>query len=154
MEIKSIAIIFPLLAAVSWALTYAINGRNYEYLTVPTGLVLMGTAAFIAAFAVSFILKSPIDLSPLFKNNDIWLWMGLVAAIFASTFLHLSLRYTSATYAALGESAYLVLIPIFTFLLFGQKQWNNSIIIGGAFVLLGLYFVVSGQLQKSPPPGG
>jgi drug/metabolite transporter (DMT)-like permease len=153
MEIKNVAIIFPFLAAISWALTYSINGRNYQFITVPTGLVLMAGGSFLAAFLVSAITKTSIDFTPLFKNNDIWLWMAPLAVIFASAFLHMSLRYTSASYAALGEVSYVLLTPLFAWLLFGQKQLNTSMAIGAFFILVGLYFVISGQAQKSALPG-
>jgi drug/metabolite transporter (DMT)-like permease len=153
MELKNIAIIFPFAAAISWALVYSINGRNYQYLTVPTGLMLMAVGSILAAFLVAAITKTSIDFTPLFKNKDIWLWIAPFAAIFASAFLHLALRHTSASYAALGEVSYVLLTPFFAWLLFGQKQLNTSMAIGALFMLIGLYFVISGQAQKSALPG-
>jgi malonyl CoA-acyl carrier protein transacylase len=39
MELKSFAIYLPLIAAIGWAIVYSVNARNYEVITVPTGLM-------------------------------------------------------------------------------------------------------------------
>lgn len=150
MDIKNYAILLPLLSAVAWGVVYAVNGRNYQFITVPTGLMLQAGAMVVAAIVIAALLKAPVDFSPLLKNKDPWLWAAPVFAVFASGFLHLALQQTSATYAALGEAGYILLTPLFAWLLFGQKQWNGSMLIGACFIAVGLYFVVSGQAQKTP----
>jgi drug/metabolite transporter (DMT)-like permease len=150
MDLKSIAIYLPIMAAFCWAVVYTVNARNYEVISVPTGLMAQGLGMLGASFLASFLLKTPIDFTPFFNHpQKIWFWVVPVTVIFASCFLHLSLKYNSATYTGLVEILYVILIPMFAYLLFGQKQVNLSMLIGGALMLSGIGFVVYGQMQKS-----
>jgi drug/metabolite transporter (DMT)-like permease len=150
MDLKSIAIYLPIMAAFCWAVVYTVNARNYDVISVPTGLLAQAIGMIGASLLASFLLKTPIDFAPFFEHPQrIWFWVVPVTVIFASCFLHLSLKYNSATYTGLVEILYVLLIPIFAYLLFGQKQLNTSMIIGGALMLSGIGFVVYGQIQKS-----
>ncbi len=150
MELKSIAIYLPICAALCWAFIYTVNARNYEIITVPTGLAAQGIGMLGAAWLANVLLKSPLDFAPFFSHaQKWWFWSVPVAVVFASCFLHLSLKLNSATYTGLVEILYVILIPLFAYLFFGQKQLNLSMIIGGLLMLSGIGFVVYGQLQKA-----
>lgn len=150
-DVKTIAIYLPILAAICWAFIYTVNARNYEIITVPTGLAAQGIGMLGAAALAGAMLKSPIDFTPFFSHPEkLWFWSVPVAVIFASCFLHMSLKLNSATYTGLVEILYVILIPLFAYLFFGQKQLNLPMIIGGMLMLSGIGFVVYGQLQKSP----
>ncbi|MDX1921959.1 MAG: hypothetical protein SFW65_02375 [Alphaproteobacteria bacterium] len=150
MELKNIAIYLPIFAALGWAFVYTVNARNYDVISVPTGLAGHGIGMLGAAVLVSLLLKSPIDFTPFFTHeHKPWLWSVPLAVIVASSFLHLSLKLNSATYTGLVEILYVILIPLFAYLLFGQKQLNTSMVIGGLLMLSGIGFVVYGQLQKA-----
>lgn len=151
LDIKSIAIVFPIISSIGWGLIYAINGRNYETITVPTGLIAQGVGMILAGLCVSAALKSPVDFLPYFNHTQkFWFWLAPLLTIMASGFLHLSLRYTNATYTGLVDIIYVLLIPIFAYLLFGQKQWSPHILVGGAVMIVGLVIIVLGQAQKTP----
>jgi drug/metabolite transporter (DMT)-like permease len=150
MELKSIAIYLPVLASLGWAFVYTVNARNYEVITVPTGLMAQAFGMIGASFLASFLLKAPIDFAPFVTHeHKVWFWAVPLVVILASCFLHLSLQMNSATYTGLVEILYVVLIPIFAYVLFGQKQLNMPMLIGGALMLSGIGFVIYGQLQKS-----
>ncbi len=150
MDLKNIALFLPAIGAVLWAVAYAVNARNYEVITVPTGLVAHGLAIVVAGFLTRFLLKTPIDFMPFFEHPEkFWFWLAPAAVIFASIFLHLSLKMNSATYTGLMEILYVIFIPIFVYWFFSQNQINLPILIGGALMLAGVSFVFYGQLQKS-----
>ena len=150
MELKSFAIYLPVIAALGWAVAYAVNARNYEVISVPTGLIAHGAAIVVAGLLVSAAMGMQIDFTPFITHSEkFWFWLAPVAVVVASTFLHLSLKMNSATYTGLIEMLYVVLIPIFTYLFFGQKQFNTPMLIGGVLMLVGVGFVFYGQLQKS-----
>lgn len=151
MDLKPIALYLPIFAAFCWAVVYTVNARNYDTITVPTGLLAQAFGMMGAAVLCSVILKAPIDFTPFFEHpQKIWFWVVPCAVIFASSFLHLSLRYNSATYTGLVEILYVILIPLAAYVLFGQKQLNASMMMGGALMLSGIGFVVYGQMQKNP----
>jgi drug/metabolite transporter (DMT)-like permease len=150
MELKSIALYLPVMGAVLWAIAYAVNARNYEEITVPTGLIAHGLAIVTAGFLTHWILKTPIDFTPFFAHPEkFWFWLAPAAVVFASMFLHLSLKMNSASYTGLAEMLYVIFIPIFAYLFFGHKELNLSMLIGGALMLVGVGFVFYGQWQKS-----
>jgi drug/metabolite transporter (DMT)-like permease len=150
MDLKSFALYLPVLAAIGWAVVYTVNARNYEVITVPTGLLAQAIGMVGASLVAAYLLKSPIDFAPFFDHPQrFWFWLVPIAVIFASCFLHMSLKLNSATYTGLVEILYVILIPIFAYVLFGQRQLNTSMIIGGALMLVGIGFVFYGQLQKS-----
>ncbi len=149
-DVKTIAIYLPIIAAFCWAFVYTVNARNYDVITVPTGIAGHGIGMLGAAWLASLILKTPIDFMPFFTHPEkLWLWSVPLVVVVASFFLHLSLKLNSATYTGLVEILYVILIPLFAYLLFGQKQLNVPMIIGGMLMLSGIGFVVYGQLQKA-----
>ena len=150
MELKNIALYLPIVAALGWAVVYTVNAHNYQFITVPTGIMVHALGMMVAAFVTSFVLNTPIDFSPyVASSGKFLLWVVPVAVMFASALLHLSLKYNSATYTGLVEILYVILIPVLAYLFFGQKQLNLPMLIGGALMLSGIGFVVYGQLQKS-----
>ncbi len=149
MELKSFTLYLPVIAALGWAVVYAVSARNYETLTVPTGLMLHGFGIVAAGLLLSAALKLPIDFSPLLSHpQKFWFWLVPVTVLIASLALHLSLKLNSATYTGLVEILYVILIPLFAYMFFGQNQLNTPILIGGALMLVGVGFVFYGQLQK------
>ena len=150
MELKNFALYLPLVAAIGWAVVYAVSSRNYEQITVPTGLITNGLGVVAAGFLTAWVMKTPIDFSPFLSHpQKFWFWVVPVAVLVASVALHLSLKMNSATYTGLIEILYVVLIPLLTYLFFGQNQINTPVLIGGALMLVGVGFVFYGQLQKS-----
>ena len=150
MELKSFAIYLPVIAAIGWAVVYAVNARNYEFISVPTGLITHGLGIVAAGFFTSWVMSMPIDFTPFFTHPEkFWFWVVPVAVLIASVALHLSLKMNSATYTGLVEILYVILIPLLTYLFFGQNQINTPMLIGGALMLAGVGFVFYGQLQKS-----
>ncbi|NDE90258.1 MAG: hypothetical protein EB059_03850 [Alphaproteobacteria bacterium] len=150
MELKNITIYLPLLAGIGWGLAYVINARNYEVITVSSNLIAGGIGVIIAGFIVSLLLNEKIDFTPFFTHPQRgWFWISPTIALLATIALQVSLKFNSATYTGLAELIYVILIPIFAYFLFGQKQLNTTMLIGGALMLCGVGFVVYGQLQKS-----
>lgn len=150
MEMKSFAVYLPFFAAIGWGAFYAINARNYEVLSVPTGLVMQALSLICSALIISMVLKTPIDFSPFVTHpQKMWFIIVIGVGILASASLHLSLKFNTATYTGLVEILYVILIPLFAYLFFGQKQLNLSMMIGGALMLSGAAVIIIGQLQKS-----
>ena len=55
----------PLASALFWGLSYSLNGRNYAYISVPTGMIVQACAMIVAALIISAWLKMPVDFSPM-----------------------------------------------------------------------------------------
>jgi drug/metabolite transporter (DMT)-like permease len=149
MDAKTAYLVFPFIAAAGWAVLYSVSGRNYNVISVPTGVFMSGMAYVLAAFVLAFFLKQPVEVGSMFKSgpNTLLLWAAPAACLVGACFQHLSIKYVSATYAAVGEIAYVVLTPLFVFWFFSQKEWNTEILVGGALILAGLGVVVFGQHQ-------
>jgi len=154
MESKSIYIAFPFIAMVFWGLLYATNGRVYQTVTVPTNVFMMGASYIVVAFLIGLIYKTPLDFTPYLTSPDrFWLWFAPLCAMGGMGFLHLGIKHVSSSYAALAEIGYVVLTPVFAYLLFKQKHLNSTMIIGAVIILIGTAFVVVGQMQKTPVSG-
>lgn len=149
-DIKAIAPFLGLVAAIGWGFIYAVNERNYGYITVPTYLLIQAAACAGAAFFVAFLTQTQIDFKPLFTHPErAWIWAAAIAFIFAVSSLQLGIRHTSATYTALTEIAYVILTPLFAYFLFGAKQWNSTMLLGAIFMFIGLGLVIYDQMRKS-----
>ena len=151
MDTKHLAILFPLLSSVFWGLTYALNGRNYGFISLHTGMIITAIGYLFAAALIGIVYKTPPDFTPFFSEpKNLWLWAALPSTMLAASFLHLGIKNVSPSYAAIAEVAYVIFTPVFAYVLFGQKQWSPSMLIGAAFIFIGLFIVVFGQAQKSP----
>jgi drug/metabolite transporter (DMT)-like permease len=148
MDSTRLYIAFPFIAMVFWGLLYATNGRVYQTISVPTNVFVLGASYMVAAFIIGLIYKTPIDLAPYITSPDrFWLWFAPLCAMVAIAALHLGIKYVSSSYAALAEIGYVVLTPVFAYLLFNQKHLNGTMMIGAVIILIGTAFVIFGQLQ-------
>jgi len=58
-------------------------------------------------------------------------------------------KHISPTYAAIGEVAYPIFVPIFAYLLFREKQWDWSTIAGGGLIFMGLFILIFSKIRGS-----
>jgi drug/metabolite transporter (DMT)-like permease len=150
MELKSLTFLLPIISAICWALVYVISAKSYQVVSIPTNLLALNLGMIPALLLWAFLFKEPIDFSPYFNHPQrFWLWAVILISTLGVVALHMSLRATNATYTALIESLYLVLAPLFAYLLFQEKQWSTSTLIGGAFILVGIAFIMRDKLHVS-----
>lgn len=151
-DIKSIAPFLGLLVALGWGFNSAVTAQNYaaRLVNIPTDIMAIGLAVILAGFSMSFFLNQPIQLG-LFVTSPgrIWLWATALSFAACMTLIRLSFAETNATYTVLLECSYALFTPLFSWLLFQQKQLTLPMMIGGAFILIGVFLVMSSQIQKT-----
>ncbi len=143
--------VFPIFAAVLYGLNYAILGKILQTVSIPT-FIFYSTAIGIlfAATAVLFNYDSTDFTMPIVSPQTALLLFIAVGASWAGwLFTSFVTKDISPTYAAIGEIAYPIFVPIFAYLLFQEKQWDWPTIIGGALIFLGLFVMIFSKMRAA-----
>lgn len=154
MTLKSLLILLPFLSAICWSATYVLNSEILKTVSLPTSLVMVNGVCALCGVLFAVLFRDKIDFSPYFLHEKRMLfWAAPVVAGLGSIVLQLSLREVNATYTVLIESAYIFFTPLFAYLFFGYRQWNTSILWGGAFIFTGIAIIVLDKTKQVPPTG-
>ncbi len=134
-------VIFALSASLFWGLTYVLDEKIYEKVSVITSLAITSFFAFIVLFIVSYFtgnLKT--DVQQIITNKGLFILViaGTVTLIIAELFIGFSISSKNATLAGLIEISYPIFIAITAYVLYKENQLNLSTIIGGVLVFLGV----------------
>ena len=144
--------VLPIIAAIFWALHYVLFERLLENVSMATFTLISAVIGFSLAFAIASVEGDPISFSPFADNKIILLMVVLmITQVIATLATNYAIKFVSATYAAIGEVSYPLFIPVFGFVLFGWRQWNTDILIGGSLIMVGVYILVHGQFKLTPP---
>lgn len=150
-EAKSLLLLVPLFTAAIWGLSYALAGKAVEEHSFIAFYLYEGAASILIGGIAWLFVRDPGDiLSPLrMDGNSIYFFGALLASAIAGFLTLLVLKHVSPTYAAIGEVAYPLFVPVFAYLLFREKQWDTTTIIGGALIFAGLFILIYGQYRNS-----
>lgn len=150
----SIIYYLPFLGAMLYALNYAILGAILKSMSIATFMFYnLIVATFFTAIIIWFdranLNMTQINTEP--KTIGL-LVLGMAAAWCAWLITTMVIKHVNPTYAAIGEIAYPVFVPLFAWLMFRDKQWDAATVIGGALVFLGLFVIVYAKV-KTPAVG-
>ena len=70
---------------------------------------------------------------------------ALVLARLADVTILSSIKYINATYAATIEICYVLFVPVFSYIIFGYRNFNLTTLFGGAIIFIGVLIVIRGQ---------
>ncbi len=137
----------PIVAAVFYALNYAVLGRVLSATTVATYIFYSTIFSLFTAAVVVTLNKDTINLSAPLQDKQLGLWIlvSALASFGGWIFTLLSIQNISPTFAAMAEVVYPVFVPVFAYWLFAEKQWDNSTIFGGALIFIGLAIMIYGK---------
>lgn len=151
LETKGLILLLPILTAIIWGLSYALAGKAVETHSFIAFYIYEGTASIVIGLIAWMLVKEPGDmLSPFRLDAGGVYFFGSLAASAVAGFLTLYvLKHVSPTYAAVGEIAYPLFVPVFAWLLFNEKQWDWPIVAGGTLIFAGLGIMIYGQHRLS-----
>ena len=141
-------LIFALLASALWGVTYVLNEKAFEYISVSTTLAIGLFFGCITMVAISLSQGTFLpDMHTLaVSRRALWLTVGGTATfILADWLIALSIHEKNATLASLVEITYPVFIVAFGFLLFRELQMNTTIAAGGLLAFVGVALVYWGS---------
>ncbi len=134
----------PFLGAMLYGFNYAILGSVLKSMSIATFMFynLIVSTFFTAAiiwFDHANLNVRQIETEP---KTIALLVAGMAAAWCAWMITTVVIKHVNPTYAAIGEIAYPVFVPLFAWLMFRDKQWDMPTVIGGALVFMGLFIIV------------
>lgn len=145
----NILYMLPFVAATLYGLNYAILGVALKSMSISTFLFYNLIVSSIITVAVIYFDRANL-------RTDLWqteprtlslMACGMVAAWGAWMITTLVIKNVNPTYAAIGEIAYPVFVPIYSWLLFRDKQWDVSTVIGGVLIFAGLAVIIYGRMK-------
>lgn len=136
----------PIVAAIMWGATYVLTERIFQHVTVSTWLVVGGSASILVAFLLPLIGLPGMDFKPLLRPDVIGIaLLALLVAQIANVSILASIKYINATYAAVIEICYVIFVPIFSYLIYGYRNFNMTTLVGGLIIFIGVLVVIRGQ---------
>ena len=145
----SILYFLPFLGAMLYGFNYAILGSVLKSMSIST---FMFYNFFVSALFTSLIIwfdRANLNTTQITTEPKVvgMLVMGIAAAWCAWLITTMVIKHVNPTYAAIGEIAYPVFVPIFAWLLFRDKQWDMATLIGGGLVFAGLFVIIYSKLK-------
>ena len=145
---QNIQVFFPAFAAVLFGLAYALYSRGFQALPLGTAILIHGTVWFLATLAHAIIVQDSLDVTRAFRGDGLYMLCGSLAMVAGAMLSYYCIKAVSPTFAAVGELGYVLMTPIFMFLLFGKKDFDIYTLIGGAVVFIGIGIVIYGRYSK------
>ena len=145
--------LFPILAAICYALAYIFSEQAMEKVSVSLLMLITMIINIPLTLLIIFILHK-------FKGEsisiDFWhdkplLFYIIFTGIFGMAgyfFTLFAVQNTSASYAAFAEISYPLFTVLFLFLFFGVRHFDWSLLLGGGLVLLGSFVLIYGQMRQ------
>lgn len=140
----SIYVVLPLMAAVLYGLNYAILGNVLKTISLATFLFVTLVISIACTAVYMWFQRGQIDLVQLKTHPKLFLLLllGSLAAWLAWFISATVIKNVNPTFAAIGEVAYPVFVPIFAYFIFAEKQWDMPTLVGGGLVFLGLFVMI------------
>ncbi len=108
-----------------------------------------GVAGIIVAFLIPLLGGEAINFKPLLdKRVFILLVTIIITSALAGFMITYATKHLSATFVSMCEIAYPIFVPIMVYIFFGQNQISTHTILGGAFVIVGIYTLMTGEFLK------
>ncbi len=140
----SIIYLLPFLGAMLYGFNYAILGSVLKSMSIGTFMFYNLIVSTFFTAAIIWFDRANLNTKQIVTEPKTiaLLVAGMAAAWCAWMITTLVIKHVNPTYAAIGEIAYPVFVPLFAWLMFRDKQWDGATIIGGALVFLGLFVIV------------
>lgn len=139
---------FALAASLLWGVTYVLNEKMFNHISVATTLALGAACAFVVMTSVSLAQGTLVtDLQTIVSSKRIF-WLvaaGTLSFVAADWFIAASVEAKNATLAAIIEISYPIFIILFAYILFREVQFNIPILVGGILVFIGVVVVYWGS---------
>lgn len=147
----SIIYVLPFLGAMLYGFNYAILGSVLKSMSIGTFMFYNLIVSTIFTAAIIWFDRANLNTKQIVTEPKTiaLLVAGMAAAWCAWLITTMVIKHVNPTYAAIGEIAYPVFVPLFAWLMFRDKQWDTATIIGGALVFLGLFVIVYSK-AKTP----
>ena len=147
----TIYVFLPLAAAVLYGFSYAVFGVALKTMSVST--FVFYNFVFGLFFTACVLLWGKSDLDLYFYRDNLrsvfLLVLGITAAWGAWLITTNVMKNINPTYAAIGEIAYPVFVPVFAWIVFKDKQWDWPTICGGALIFSGLFIMIYFRTRSS-----
>lgn len=139
----------PFAGAMLYGLNYAILGVVLKSWSISTFMFYNFFVSAICTAVIIWFDRANLRMDHFQTEPRVFAMMtvGLVAAWVAWFITTLVIKNVNPTYAAIGEIAYPVFVPVFAWLLFRDKQWDMATIVGGVFVFLGLGIIIYSRMK-------
>ncbi len=146
---SKLILLFPLIAAMLYGFAYAMAGRIFDVVNVPTYIAVWGAAKVLVFVAFGAAVGEPVNIKPLLENKQVLLLacLAITALCLGSICTNYAIKFISPTYAAIVEISYPLFIPIFAYFILAERQLDWSIAVGGALILAGTAVVILGRLK-------
>jgi drug/metabolite transporter (DMT)-like permease len=134
-------VILALGASFFWGLTYVLDEKIYEKISVTTSLATGSFFAFFALLLISYLtgnLKPDLHEIATSKNTLMLVLAGTVTLVVAELLIGFSITAKNATLAGLIEISYPIFIALAAYFLFKENQITASTIVGGILVFAGV----------------
>lgn len=137
-------LLFPFISAALYGLSYVLIERIMTTVNVTTFMVLGCFTGVIMTTLLWIIKGETLTLAPLSGKPAIiaFLIMALLSSYMAWMTSNFAIRETSALYTSMGEVSYPIFTLIFAYLIFGTKNWDPMMLVGGGLVLVGSFVMV------------
>lgn len=141
------AIIYlPVVAAILWGATYVVTEKAFQTVNVPTWMFMGGITMILMALILPVTGMPSIDIQSAIQPQVIgFVIFALVLARLADVTILSSIQYINATYAATIEICYVLFVPVFSYIIFGYRNFNLTTLFGGAIIFIGVLIVIRGQ---------
>lgn len=141
---------FPIVAAILYGLGFSLMDRALQVTNVITFMLVDLLIAIPLILALIKISGEPLSWEFLNNKTDIAILVAAVAIPTIGWFLTAyTVKNISAGYAAFAEVSYPLFTIIFLFLIFGIRNFDWHLLLGGMLVVTGSFILVLGQLSKS-----
>jgi drug/metabolite transporter (DMT)-like permease len=136
--------VLPFIGAILYGLNYAIMGAVLKSMSISTFLLFNFFVSAVFTAAVIWFDRANLNVAQLQAEPRITLMLALAITVAWGAWMITTvvMKHINPTYAAIGEIAYPVFVPIFAWVLFRDKQWDAPTLVGGALVFLGLFIMI------------
>lgn len=145
----SIIYFLPFLGAMLYGFNYAILGSILKTMSIGTFMFYNLIVSTFFTAAIIWFDRANLNTKQIVTEPKTiaLLVAGMAAAWCAWMITTLVIKHINPTYAAIGEIAYPVFVPLFAWLMFRDKQWDTPTIVGGTLVFLGLFIIVFNKVK-------
>ncbi len=145
--------LFPIFAAICYALAYIFDEKALEKVNVATLMLSITGIGLPLSLAAVFILAKTkgesVDFSFLSDSKLLaYIVFGALLGTLGFLFTLFAIQKTSASYTAFAEISYPLFTVLFLFLFFGARHFDWSLLLGGGLVLLGSIVLIYGQMRQ------
>jgi drug/metabolite transporter (DMT)-like permease len=134
---------YAVLAAILWGLNYSLAEKILQSISPFTLLALEMLTGGIFFLILSYFSKLKSDFSIILNQSNVfWLTTAeIVTVVIASYFIVVSIVSKNATVAGIVELIYPIFTILFTWFLFHESHVNIPVLVGGAFIMLGVVII-------------